>query len=283
MPTALFILAVIFWGASFIFIKIALQELLPFSFIFFRFLVAAMCLLPSLGYVKGGIKQQDIIRGTGLGLLMGGLIIFQTLGLQTVTASVAAFLTGFSVVFVLIIRFGTQKKLPSFIDIGATLACIFGLGLVTQSHGLTWELGIFYSLLAALFTALYIHALGLCASKSQLWVLTSTQMLVVTALAGLASWIIEGKLTIPMKAGTWGAIMACGILCTSLAFWIHAYAQQSLSPLTIAMLTTLESVFATLFSCIFLDEVLYLPFYAGAFLILVAIAVINWRLEVSGE
>ena len=279
MPTLLFLLVTIFWGASFIFTKIGLREVSPFAFIFFRFLVAIACLLPSLGYRQGKINRQDLVRGTGLGLFLGSLIIFQTLGLQTVTASVSAFLTGFSVVFVLIIRFWVQKKVPSLLDVGATLACVGGLGLLTQSHGLTWELGVLYSLLSALFVALHVYAMEAYVGSSSLSILTLVQMLVVTVLAWLAAWATEGKLEIPTQASTWVAIVACAVLCTSLAFWIQAYTQQYLSAFKVAMLTTLEPVFATMFSWLFLGEMLHFSFYLGAGLILGAIGVINWRLK----
>ncbi|MEM9417368.1 MAG: DMT family transporter [Bacteroidota bacterium] len=279
MPTLFLILATLFWGASFMLIKIALREIPPFAFIFFRFLSASACLLPSLGYLQEKVNGQDLIRGAGIGLFLGGLIIFQTLGLQTVTASVSAFLTGFSVVFMLVIRFFVQRRLPSFLDIIATLACVWGLGLVTHSHGLTWEPGVRYSLLAALFMALHTQALAVYANSSSLSVLTLVQMLVITLLAGLAALASEGKLQVPTQASTWGAILGCAVLCTALTFWIQAYAQQHLSALKVSMILTLEPVFATLFAWLFLGETLQLSFYLGAGLILGAIGLINWRLQ----
>ena len=279
MPTLLLILATIFWGASFMFIKIALREIPPFALIFFRFLMATVCLLPSLCYLKGKINNKDLVRGVGLGLFLGGLTIFQTLGLQTVTASVSAFLAGFAVVFILAIRFFVQKKAPGFLDIVVALACMGGLGLVTRSHGLTCEPGVLYSLLAAFFIALHIHALAAYANSSHLWVLTLVQMVVLTVLAGLFAFAFEGRLHIPTQPSTWGAILCCAVLCTVLAFWMQAYAQQYLSAFKVALITTLEPVLATFFSWLFLGEMLRPSFYVGAFLILGAIGLVNWRLK----
>ena len=45
------------------------------------------------------------------------------------------------------------------------------------------------------------------------------------------------------------------------------------------MITTLEPVFATIFSCLLLGEVLPFSFYIGASMILGAIGLINWRLK----
>ena len=279
MPTALFILATLFWGLSFIFIKVALNEVSPLSFIFFRFLIASVSLLPLLRYRREKIGAQDLCKGTQLGFLLGALMFFQTIGVQTINASTAAFLISFSTVFVLIIRFLAQKKFPSLLDLSATLACIGGLSLVTQSHGIMWEPGVFYTLLAALFVALYIYTMEAYANSVSLTAVTLVQMLLLTLLAGLSAFVFEGKLQIPTKAITWGNITAAAVLCSSLAFGIQAYAQQYLSAFKVSMLTSLEPVFATIFSWLFLGEVLYISFYMGAALILGAIAVINWRLK----
>ncbi|MEL6606745.1 MAG: EamA family transporter, partial [Bacteroidota bacterium] len=98
MPTALFTLATLFWGASFIFIKVALNEVSPLSFIFLRFLIASMSLLPLLRYQREKIGEQDLYKGIQLGCLLGAVMLFQTIGVQTINASTAAFLVSFTTV-----------------------------------------------------------------------------------------------------------------------------------------------------------------------------------------
>lgn len=279
MPTLLFIFVTVLWGTSFIFIKIALQELSPLAFMFFRFLIATVSLVPLLLYEQSKIKRQDLLKGAQLGGLLGTLMFFQTIALQTLNASAGAFLLGFTPVFVLMLRFFVQKKTPNWLDIGATLVCVAGLGLVTQSHGITWQLGVLYMLLSSFFVALYIYAMEAYAGDSSVAVLTLVQMLVLSLLTGVIALVAEGQLPIPIQSSTWAALMACGVLCTSLAFGIQAYAQRYLSAFKLSMLTSLEPVFATIFAYWFLGEVLYPSFYLGAMLILGAIGVINWRLK----
>lgn len=279
MPTLLLILATVFWGVSLILIKVALQEISPLSFIFFRFLIAALCMLPGLVYLNGKLKRKDLIRGAQLGVLLGGIVCLQTIGLQTITASVSSFLTGFAVVFVLAIRFFVQKKAPRFLDIVTALACVAGLGLVTRSHGLTWEPGVFYTLGCTFFLALYIYTLSAYAGSSQIWVLTLSQMVTLTLLAGLAAVLLESKVQVPTQAATWTAILLCAVFCSAVCFGIQAYTQQYLSAFKASMITVLEPVFATIFSYLLLDEVLPFSFYIGASMILGAIGLINWRLK----
>ena len=279
MPTLLLILTTIFFGLSFILTKSALQEIPPLSFIFFRFLCANIFLLPSIIHLRGKVKKEDIRRGAQLGVLLGGVIFLQTIGLQTITVSASAFLTGFAIVFVLAIRCVVQKQAPSFLALVATSTCMTGLGLVTQSQGLSWDPGVYYTLGCAFFLALYIYTLATYAGHSQALVLTLLQITVITLLAGLAALSLEGKIHIPTQANTWWATLGCGIICTALCSWARAYAQQHLSALQGAMISTLEPVSATMFAWLFSGEVLSFSFYIGAAMILGAIGLINWLLQ----
>jgi drug/metabolite transporter (DMT)-like permease len=279
MPTLVLLLATLFWGASFIFIKIGIQAIHPISFIFFRFGMATIYMLPGLFFIKKDLKRADFFRGTKLGLLVGGIMFLQTIGLQTITASVSAFLTGFAVVFVLIIKFIVQGKTPRVSDIILSLMCIAGLGLITRSHGITWEPGVWYTLGGAFFMALHTYALSEYAGSSNIFVLTLLQMLVLTLLAAAFSFMCGINNQIPNEAATWSAILFCALFCSVAGFSMQAYAQQHLSAFKTSMILTLEPIFTTLFSCLFLGEVLYLQFYIGASLLLGAIILINMRLE----
>ncbi len=177
------------------------------------------------------------------------------------------------------IRFLVQKATPSILDIIATLGCVSGLALVTQSHGIILQAGVFYILLAALFMALHIYLMEMYVKDSSLLVLTLIQMLFVAVVTGLAVTVMGSENVLPTQNITWLAIIACAVLCTSLAFGIQAYAQQYLSAFKTSMITTLEPVFATICARIFLGEVLQPSFYLGAILILISIMLINWRLQ----
>lgn len=281
MPTLLLILATILWGGSFMLNKIAIQEVSPLTFIFYRSLLGALCVLPSLALLTSKPAREEIFRGAKLALFLGGIMFFQTKGLQTVTASAGAFLTGFSVVFVLMLRCISDKKLPSWGDIVATLICVVGLGLVTESHGVVLRIGTLYMLVCALSIALYIHAMSVYARNSRISVLTLVQLVVLAAFSGAATLLSEGSIVIPTQQATWGAILFCGVICSALCFWIQGYAQQYLSSFRASAINILEPVFASIFAYWFMGEELSLSFCLGAAMILGAIMFINWRLEAS--
>lgn len=281
MPTLLIIIATLVWGASFVWCKLALQDIHATAFLFFRFSLATISMLPSLVWCKGAFKRRAIIQGVNLGLLQVGIMFLQTLGLETISPSLSGFLTGFSIVFVLVIRFIVRRRIPSFIDIGSSLTCLIGLALLTHSFGLTWEPGVLYTLGCALFLALHVYALDAYLLTSNTTVLTFMQMLTLAVIAGLLSLLPGNGIQLPTQLLTWGAIVFCGIFCSSLAFWLQARSQQHLGAFMVSMFLMLEPVFATIFSYWVFGEVLYIHFYVGAAIIMGSIAVINLRLKAT--
>ncbi|MEM7383125.1 MAG: EamA family transporter [Bacteroidota bacterium] len=145
------IVATAFWGGSFLLTKLALQHISTTAFIFLRFAVAALFMLPSLVWYSIPLKRQTVMQGIQLGLLQVGMMFLQTIGLQTISPTLSAFLSGFFIVFVLFIRFIMQGMFPSIIDLLSSLLCLAGLALLTHSYGLGWKPGVLYTLGCALF------------------------------------------------------------------------------------------------------------------------------------
>ena len=279
MPILLMLLATLFWGASFLVVKLALQDIHTTAFLFWRFLVATISMLPGLALYKIPCKRPAIIQGLKLGCLQIGIMFLQTWGLETISASLSGFLTGFSIVFVLAIRFLIRRKKPSWIDLVASGVCLAGLALFTHSFQVTLEPGVFYTLGSALFIALHTYTLDQYAQTSHTFVLTFMQMLSLMLFASFLSLLPGNNIQLPSNPMTWAYIFFCGILCSSVAFWLQARAQQHLAAFQVSMILILEPIFATIFACLVLKEQLYLQSYLGATMIIAAIWVINVRLK----
>ena len=229
MPTLCMILVTIIWGASYIFIKIALQEMSPSTFIFLRYLIASICMLVVLAFYRPKFKRLDIIRGTILGLLLVAINFFQTVGMQTIGASLSAFLTGTSVVFVLLIKLIVQRKVPKALDLVMVSACVAGLGLVTGGSGVTWETGVLYTLLCAFFVALYTYALSDYAAEGSAFTLTLLQMTVLAVISGFCAFVFDGDLHLPTQTTTQWSLILCAVCCSTIAFGMQTYAQKYIS------------------------------------------------------
>lgn len=282
MPTLCMVLLTFIWGASYIFIKISLQEMSPSMFLFWRFVIASVCVLPIFAFYKPNFKRLDVIRGSLLGVLLIGVNFFQTIGMQTIGASLSAFLTGISIVFVLLIKLTIHRQVPHWADLILVCVCVTGLGLATGSAGATWEIGVFYTLLSALFVAVHTYVLSDYAPESDVVVLTLLQMLVLAINAGFLALILDGEIYMPVQFATWGALLLCAVLCSTVAFGLQVYAQQHLSAFQASVILTLEPIFTILLARFTLHEVLYPQFYVGAGLILGAILLMNVRLTKFG-
>src|SRR5262245_4599637 len=93
--------ATMIWGMTFSFIKDAVVTLPPFVFLFWRFAIASLLLIV-IFWKKIKFSRQTLAYGCILGILLGGTVVFQTIGLRYTSASTASFITGLSVVLVAI-------------------------------------------------------------------------------------------------------------------------------------------------------------------------------------
>ena len=72
------VLVTLIWGASYVLVKIASQEMCLSTFMFLRFLLASVCVLPVFAFYRPKFNRLDVIRGTVLGLLLVGINFLQT-------------------------------------------------------------------------------------------------------------------------------------------------------------------------------------------------------------
>lgn len=232
-----------------------------------------------LAFYPISLNKKLLKQGVNLGLLQIGLMFGQTLGLETISASLSGFLTGFYIVFVLIIRFILKKQMPSMLDIITSLICLGGLGLLTHSFEHTDTLGIVYTLACALFMAIYIYVLDRYSTADNALSLTFLQMVSLVVFPGLVLILTNETFQLPSQLNTWVAIMFCGIGGSSLAYWLQNKAQRDLGAFKVSVILMLEPVFGTIFGYFGLGEELYLTSYIGIGMILFSIAIINWRLK----
>jgi drug/metabolite transporter (DMT)-like permease len=209
------------------------------------------------------------------------LIFTQTLGLETISASLSSFVAGFYIVFVLLIRFVITKKLPTTVDIIATLLCLAGLGFLTNSFGQPDPTGIGLTFISAFFVAIHLYVLDKYINKDTAFMLTFLQMIGIMTLCGCVLLCTPQLFQLPTQLLTWIALIVEGVACSSVVSWLAAKAQTKLGAFKVSIIMMLEPVFTTIFAHFGLGEQLSLMSFVGIGMILIAIAVINWRLKVT--
>ncbi len=268
------------WGITFPLIRTAVEELSPYSFVAYRFGLATLAFLPLVVLSQGARRgiRAALWPGLYLGALAWASYLAQTIGLQTVPAGRAAFITGTSVIMVPLLSPLFAAGRPARVDLVAALIALSGLYLLTSAPG-TFSIspGDLWVLACAALYAVYIHALQKVLRRPLHG--TSLAFVQVAAIAA-CGWVVvpwkglQGLGTI--SSDTWTALVVCALLATVGTFWLQTRFQRQTTPERVALIFSLEPVFATLFSYWLLGETLTKLGALGAALILLAVIGVEW-------
>ena len=270
------------WGSTFALVKDALKDASPFLFNLLRMTIASVALLianrTALRRIPRSTKAAGLIAGT---FLAAGYQL-QTAGLARTSSANSALLTGLVVVFVPCLALLPLLRSPHIpkprwtTAIGALLA-FAGLILMTTPAGTALRnllpalhAGDLLTLGCALAFAAHLLSLSHFAAE-QVSQLATLQIVVCTALM-LLSLPLGGPLFLHGTARLLIALLVTGILATAVAFTVQSWAQRHLSAGNVALLLTLEPVFALVVSVFLLAERLTTRALVGAALILAGIA-----------
>ena len=248
------------WGATFVIIQQALEEISVTWFLFYRFFLASLislCILAIFLFRKKDARTTKInllnVRGWFLGVLLFGSYLFQTIGLNYTTPSNAAFITSLSVILVPVVLILKGKRLSRLSTISFLLAT-FGLLFIT--------IGINFSTLNFNFGDIIILGTAICLAFQIIYTdqfvkvydpleLTLTQLFSTTVLSFLFAVIFEPQsfhVIIYYSFTVLGAIVFTALLATLYGFFVQTYAQITVNPILIAIIFTFEPIFALLFS-----------------------------------
>ena len=268
------------FGATFVVVKSALDDISPLSFVAWRFLIGAIILF-ALALPRG---REIWIHGTIAGVALFAGYALQTAGLQYTSASNSALITGLYVVLTPFLAAIFARRAPSpLVVLGAVIAFI-GVYLLTGVDTLSLGLGDLLTVGCALAFAFHIVALARFAHRHPVVPFTAVQILVTTLLAFPASWIVDGSATVPPRS-TWVALAITGVGVTAGAFLLQIWAQRVVGAASAAVVLAAEPAFGVATGWVVLDERLTVAGWIGAALIVVAIFVVitNQRDPASRE
>ena len=269
-PWALLAVAAM-WGISFVWMKDILDQQDVYSFLFSRFIVAALVMVVVNPKMIGRLNREIITKGSVIGAVLGLGYIFQTLGLDRTTPAITGFITGLYVVLTpLIAAFLLKEKLTTQAWFYIALATL-GLAVLSVSG---WSIGTgeFFVLISAILFAAHILLLSRWSKKFDAYALTFVQ-LSTCALVSLVPTTING-FTSPPDSQVWGVILFTAVFATFFAFVIQTWAQARISATKVAVILTMEVVFAALFSVMLGAEPLTLRIVIGGSMVLIAMLMI---------
>lgn len=290
----LFVVAV--WGSTFVVVKGALSDASPAAFNLVRMTLAFAVLAAVYHRAWRAIRRWQIPLGALVGLCLAAGYQFQTTGLARTTPSKSAFITGLLVVMVPLLSVIPGLRPPaarpprSNAFLGAALA-FAGIVLLTAPAAAAAQaapsriaslanllptlasinLGDILTLGCALAFAFHCIALSHFSPRVGFRQLAILQVGFCALFMALSLPLIERPhLVVTPRLAV--ALVLAAVLATAAAFSIQSWAQSILPPTHMALILTMEPVFAWVTSFLFMGERLALRPACGALLILLGIA-----------
>jgi drug/metabolite transporter (DMT)-like permease len=269
-PAALLAVAAL-WGGTFFLMKTAIARQDVNSFLFTRFLVAVVAMVLIRPRFFRNLSKDIIAKGFFAGCFLATGYILQTLGLARTTAAVTGFVTGLYVVLTpLIASVLFHKKIARKTWFYISIATV-GLGLLSL-HGWSVGTGELLVLGSALAYAGHIISLEKWSSGRDTYALTIVQLATCALLSGLAS--LRAGYHAPPDRGVWAVVIYTALFATAFAFIVQTWAQAHIASTKVAVILTMEVVFAALFAVIFGGESLTLQVGVGGAFVLSAMYLI---------
>jgi drug/metabolite transporter (DMT)-like permease len=267
------------WGISFVWMKDILDQQDVYSFLTSRFIVAAAAMILLKPKVLKLFTPQLVFKGLIIGMALGSGYIFQTLGLERTTPAITGFITGLYVVFTPLIASIFLKERLTTAMWGYVFLAVLGLGILSVKG---WAVGIgeILVLISAVLFAIHIILLGSWSKNFDAYALTVMQLIGCAVLSAIPA-AINGFVA-PPDSQVWGVIIFTALFATAIAFVIQTWSQARISTTKVAVILTMEVVFAALFSFMYGMEPFTLRLAVGGTMVLIAmLAIVQPRVSSS--
>ena len=264
------------WGTSFPAIKIGLQYMDAYTFVFLRFLAASLTMLAvSVATKNLSLEFPNKRLILILGVTNGIAYLLQYVGMVYVTASASSLFVNLSVVWVALLtplvlreRLGWKKSLGVIVSLlgvvfmttNLDFAAITGGAIISDllviAAGIAWAIFIVYNK-------------RLATGKSTVQVVTWLLLFTLLPLLPIAPYSASILTSLPLDA--WIAIIYTAVMCWVVPYYLWLKGLKHMSPVTSAIVLLTEIVVAIVISTLFLGEVFTVIAGAGAVLIVIAI------------
>ncbi|MFX1319309.1 MAG: DMT family transporter [Promethearchaeota archaeon] len=284
----LLVLAMVFWGGSWVSAQVVVSVAPPFTVGFFRFLTASLIFLPLLLVTQHesirSYTKRDIALFCVLGLIgvfgYGSLFL---IGMQFTTATQGSIIAGINPVTVSLLAFLIlQERLtPKWRYIGflfSFLGIVFVVGVQAfLDFQLEYLIGNLI-LICAMFTWGLYSIFGKSIMKNRSSLETTAMGIFFGTLFFFIGAVLEQFWILPVMYDPtfWLNILYMGIFVTVFGFLCYFLSLKNLGASKSAVFISLVPVFGTLFSFLLLNEAIYPTFIIGLVLVILGILSINY-------
>ncbi len=279
-----FILLGTIWSSSFLWIKIAVQEIGPITLVAFRVLFGLLFSLTVILIQKPRLPQgwKGWLPFLILGISNVAIPFFLiSWGEQNIDSAVAAILDAtvplFTIVIAHLALHDDKMTVPKVLGLLIGFAGV----VVLMSKDIGASAGSVLGQAAVVLASMFYAGSSVFARKtteSASGIIRGAGPLVSsTAVMWLATFFVERPLHIPQLPITWIALLWLGILGSGFAFILNYYLIHEIGPTRTTMVTYIFPLGGVILGVVFLGEKLSWQLLAGAFLIVASLVVANWQ------
>jgi drug/metabolite transporter (DMT)-like permease len=259
------------WGVTFVQVKDAVAIYPLFAFLAVRYAIGGAVLLPPAVPRLRSLGRSGLTAGSVLGVLLAVGLALQTAGLERTTVTNTGFITGLYVLLTplfALVLFRTRITRELWLAVALALIGLTLLAGVPSSSAA----GDLLVLASTAAQALQIVMVERYAGRYDAVALVFVQIL-VACLGCAAIALVLGDLSVPHGRTVWGALIVTGVFASALAYLIQVWAQRRISATRIAIIFSLETVWAGFFGYVLDGDRLGLLGLIGCGLIFLAILV----------
>ena len=265
------------WGSAFIAQDMGMDYNGPFTFTFGRLFLGFLTLIPFLiiyEYKKIRpliFKSRNIYNFLLIGFLLSmGNALQQFALLYTDVANTAVF----TIFYVVLVPFVSYYFFSKFIHNSVWLAiiiCLFGGILLTEFDNIKVRIGDSIAVVNALFWAFHIVFISRFLKVFNFPITIACVQCLIASLFALMPALVFESVELSNMILDGKEMIYAGVLSSGVAFLLQIYGQQNLAPAPVAIIFSLEGVFASIFGWIILSQYLNEIKVVGIVLILFAV------------
>lgn len=273
------------WGSSFLWIKIGVQEIGPFTLVAFRLLFGILGLLAVSAYMR---PRFPATRKTWLILTLIGFTnnalpyVMISWGEMYIDSAVAAILNSTTPLFAMVFAnfFLRDDRLTLSRLVGILAGFIGIVVLVSRDLSGGVRLNLLGQLAVLLASVLYAGT-SVFARRTTQGIAQVPLALIPLIGADLALWavapIVEAPFHLPSQPITWLAVVWLGLLGTCVAFLLYFYLLHSVGPTRTTLVTYVFPLVGVVLGVLFLQESLNWHLALGGALVVGSLLVVNTR------
>ena len=277
------LLAVIFWGTSFVATKTVLYEIKPVTVIILRLILASMLLSAIALYTRRTFSIN--LRNHGWIFILALIAVFhlwiQVTGLQYTTAANTGWIIGTAPVFMAVLGLIIYKERIGLLQFAGIIIAIFGL-LLLIGKGNVLNIGLIENkgdllVLGSAFTwgvySMVNKKISLSYSPLMTILYLFLMMAIIIIPFNLNSETIRSVIKLSLIG--WVSIFFLGLFCSGVAYVIWAQALRDMESAKVGAFLYFEPLVTVIAAWFFLNEAITIMMIVSGLLITVGVVFVN--------